>query len=187
MRLQLVAAASVALGLTLSACEAKSAVETAAAAPVATQSADAANLDPAILAASRTTPEAFVRSLLANYNQEVALEAMPDNRAFFSAATSDLIAENDRLAGGEVGYFDADPICQCQDWMNIVVTDAETTTTDATHASVRATSRDGDSTLVQTYILIKEAGGWRVDDIVHPEFGSMVDGVKASNTELASL
>lgn len=183
MRLQLVAAAPIALGLTLAACEAKPAVETA---PAATQSADAGDLDPAILAASRTTPEAFVRSLLANYNQGIALEAMPDNRAFFSAATSALIAENDRLAGGEVGYFDADPICQCQDWMNIVVTDAETTTTDATHASVRATSRDGDSTLVQTYILIKEAGGWRVADIVHPEFGSMVDGVKASNTDLAA-
>jgi len=173
MRHRLLAAASVAIGLALSSSGLAAALQD--------------DLDPTIQAASETTPDAFVRSLLAIYTHDMPLDERPNNRTFFSTETSALIAENERLADGEIGYFDADPICQCQDWNDLVVVDTQTTMTDATHASVRATSRDGDSTLVQTYALVREADGWRIDDIVHPEYGSMAEGVEASNAELAAL
>ena len=49
--------------------------------------------------------------------------------------------------------------------------------TDATHAIVKATLR-GDAELAQRYVLVREADGWRVVDIVHPANGSLVEGLK---------
>lgn len=136
-----------------------------------------ASQDAGILAASHASPDLFVRALLKMYEDgNVPLDQLPDNRAFFSAQTAALIA---RLSvANPEGVFSADPFCDCQDWGSLKVSAADTTIADPTHATVRV-AMTGDTKLTQLYVLVKEAGGWRVEDIVHPTNGSMLAGLKA--------
>lgn len=132
--------------------------------------------DRAILAASRVSPEAFVRALLKIYEDgNVPFEQAADNRTFFSAATTALIARI--VDANPEGAFNADPFCDCQDWMSLKVSAVETVRTDQTHASVKV-AMSGDSALTQLYVLVRESGGWRLHDIVHPAYGSMVAGLE---------
>ena len=135
-----------------------------------------AALDPAILAASQISPEAFVRATVDLYKDgSVAMDQLPDNQAFFSASTRQLI---DRVTANEGIAFDADPFCDCQDWVSLKVVSVKTAMTDETHAAVDLVM-GGDSKLSQRYMLVREAGGWRIKDIVHPEYGSMIARLEA--------
>lgn len=181
MRMAAMATAAM-YALALAACsqEATSASATAAGevAPATQQSAPASEtgLDPTILAASRVSPEAFLRALVDLYKDgNVPTDQMPDNQAFFSTSTSALI---EGIVAKDDMAFGADPFCDCQDWMSLKVASVQQVSADATNATIDLTMA-GDTALTQRYMLVKEAGGWRVDDIVHPEYGSMIALLKA--------
>ncbi|MFN3820141.1 DUF3828 domain-containing protein [Blastomonas sp.] len=128
-------------------------------------------LDPAILAASQGSLEAFVRAVVDLYKEgNVAPDMLPDNQAFFSTSTKQLIG---RVTANDGMPFGADPFCDCQDWMSLKVISAKASMMDETHASVDLVM-GGDRNLSQRYQLIKESEGWRISDIMHPEYGSMV-------------
>ncbi|CAN5340179.1 hypothetical protein BH10PSE2_BH10PSE2_18870 [soil metagenome] len=149
-------------------------------APAAT---DAVANDPTILAASKTTPEAFVSALYASYGSHAEDAPQIDNRTFYSARTSALFAENQQLHEGYVGYPDADPICDCQDWGDpLRVGSVAVTQIDPTHVSARPTLVNGVGN-APTFHLVKEAGGWRIDDITGLSGGPLVAGLTASNAE----
>lgn len=149
--------------------------ETTAPVSGATAQAEAgAPLDPAIQAASLTTPEAFVRAL---YDVYAADPGDRDNQAFYSARTKALRDEAIALNG----YFDVDPIISAQDYENVSVRSATTTLSDAAHAvvSIVFTSFGADSNA--EYRLVKEAGGWRIDDIKTAEMPSLVTQIEEAN------
>ncbi len=86
------------------------------------------------------SPEAFLRDLYDRYN--IGLDAVPEVQGRDAAALLDpeLLALSDKerkLADHEVGAFDADPICDCQDWDKVVV--EKVTLSDKAKDSVSAT------------------------------------------------
>jgi hypothetical protein len=148
----------------------------AANAAIAQAVAPAAKQNAAILQASRTSPEAFVRALLKIYEDgNTPLERLADNRSFFTDGTAALIARIDRKNQG--GAFNADPFCDCQDWISLKVRTVQTRLTGNDRASVRA-ALSGDRGLTQDYRLVRQPGGWRLEDIVHPTHGSMTANLR---------
>lgn len=140
--------------------------------------------DPApsdVSAAVDGSPEAFVRSLYAG--DEAAKERRTDPRSVYSARTAALFEENGRLYEGYVGHPDADPICDCQDDEGVAVTRATTRIVDADHARVEVALTNGQS---HTFVLVREAGNWRIDDVEGLSGGPLVAGLEASNAEAAA-
>ncbi len=132
--------------------------------------------DPAILAASQTTPEAFVRALYAVY-VDGPPEGRRDNQTFYSERTESHIA-------GVIlqnGYFDLDPILGAQDYQAVSVTSAIATPSGPDHASVSVIVRNMGADSRAEFILVKESGGWRVDDVKTPEMASLVAYLEASD------
>jgi hypothetical protein len=124
------------------------------------------------------SPEAFVRTLFSD--DQVLVERGVDPSGVYSARTAALFAENDRLHEGYAGYPDADPICDCQDSDDLAVTRATTQIVDADRARVGVVLNNGQS---HTFVLIREGGNWRVDDVEGLSGGPLVAGLKASNAE----
>ena len=132
--------------------------------------------DPAILAASQTTPEAFVRALYTVY-ADGPLEGRRDNQTFYSERTEghiqSVILEN--------GYFDLDPIVGAQDYDAVSLTSAITTPSGPDRASVAVVFRNMGADSRAEFILVKESGGWRVDDVKTPEMPSLVAYLEAGD------
>ena len=108
------------------------------------------------------TPEAFVRSL---YGED----DLPggDESAIWSARTQALLAESDRLTPeGNVGFFEADPICDCQDGTPVLqsATARSTGPQSADVAVVQGFAEPGNDVHRKTYNLVLEGGQWRIDD-----------------------
>lgn len=116
-----------------------------------------------------TTPEAFVRSLY-------GADDLPggDESAIWSARTRALLAESDRLTPeGNVGFFEADPICDCQDGTPVLqsATARSTGPQSADVAVVQGFAEPGNAVHRKTYNLVLEGGQWRIDDQHYESMG----------------
>ena len=143
----------------------------AAAACAEPTSAAAAPQTPAT--ADAGSPEAFVRSLYRSYEDTPFGDTEPQ---IWSARTTALIAESDALTeNGYVGYFEANPICACQDDGGMVLTSVDITQQGPDRADATVvmtwTMAEPVSTQRQTYNLVREADGWRIDDIQRDQTG----------------
>lgn len=168
------------LGLSVAACD-RGAAETAKAGSPTTAPAQGADTAGA---------EAFVRALFAAYSDGPEVTG-PENQ--WSAGTQALLDADGEAAQG-VGYLGADPICDCQDWMNLRVTSLAVTSTgidtaDAAVVFVNGEGQGGTPT-AETLKLVRENGAWKVDDIVYGQGHSMVgepplkQGVAASTAAM---
>jgi len=96
------------------------------------------------------------------------------------------VAEDQKLtAEGDVGYLNYDPVCNCQDYDNLVLEQVDIVTHDAQHVDgvVRFRSvPDGPESVTQTLVLVDENGRWLIDDIVN-ETRSLYDGMKEYNRQ----
>jgi hypothetical protein len=96
------------------------------------------------------------------------------------------VAEDQKLtAEGDVGYLNYDPVCNCQDYDNLVLERVDIVTHDALHVDAVVRFRpfsDGPETVTQTLTLVDENGRWLIDDIVN-ETSSLYEGIKAYNRE----
>lgn len=171
MRLNILVAAS--LAAVLAGCGAEPAGSQPAASATAT--APVAPVD--------ATAEAFVRSLYAvdqgGTARRVEDGAVPPRvgGAMWSARTAALIAESEALGTpGEYAYFEADPVCDCQDDGGMVLTSVAMTPRGADRADATVvltwTMARPAEVKRQTFNLVQEAGGWRIDDIQRDQSGS---------------
>lgn len=132
--------------------------------------------------------EAFVRALFDAYN-DTSGSTGPGNP--WSAGTQALLDADSEAAQG-VGYLEADPICDCQDWDRLRVTSLAVASTgaDSADAVVAFVMGDDGKTTHETLKLVREGGAWKVDDIVYGEGHSMVgepplkQGVAASTAAI---
>ncbi|MEN0581106.1 DUF3828 domain-containing protein [Phytobacter palmae] len=96
------------------------------------------------------------------------------------------VAEDQRLtAEGDVGYLNYDPICNCQDYDNLVLEQVNIVPHDSQHVDAVVRFRpfsDGPETVTQTLSLVDENGRWLIDDIVN-ETQSLYQGIKEYNRE----
>ena len=127
------------------------------------------------------TPQAYMERLFASYR---VTNFNPFNRPelYFAPRLLSAIKEDARLANGEVGYVDGDPICQCQD-------------PDGLHATVSGVRQQGrDTALVSvsigftgykprptTFTLVRTAAGWRIADVSSGDEPSFLHGIEQAN------
>ena len=130
--------------------------------------------------------EAFVRSLYLDEQGGTAvrnedptaaeLEAEANEPLIWSERTGALIAETEALGNpGEYAYFEANPICGCQDdggmmLRRVTVTPTGADTADAT-VVLEWTMADPVDTQTQTFNLVREGGAWKIDDIQRDQLG----------------
>ncbi len=155
------AVATLSLGLILSGCD-KGETTSAPATTAPSTSAQAA--DPAA--------ETFVRSLYPTTQGGTATGEGPDIYAAapWSARTAALIGQTQTLtAEGDMGFFEANPFCACQDDTGMRLTAVIVTLRDADHADAAVVLTFAEATppetVRQTYNLVRENGAWKIDDI----------------------
>ena len=158
MRLNILVAAS--LAAALAACGA----EPAGSQPAADE--PAASVD--------ATAEAFVRSLYTAEQGGTGPQA--DAARMWSARTAALVAGSEALGNpGEYAYFEADPICDCQDDGGMVLTSVAVTPRGADRADAAVvmtwTMAQPPEVKRQTLNLVREGDGWRIDDIQRDQTG----------------
>ncbi|WP_333590958.1 DUF3828 domain-containing protein [Brevundimonas sp.] len=127
--------------------------------------------------------EAYVRALYASYS---AGDAAPwSGRRVWSRRMGALVRRDAELANGDLPYLDADPICDCQDWENLSVRSVALSPVRA-DGSVEATVRFVNAGEDQTALLklVREADGWRVDDVMNPGHPSLAENLAASNARI---
>jgi hypothetical protein len=132
-------------------------------------------------AAQPETPTAFMERLYASYRQRDYSPFRHPDRVFAPRLVR-AIAEDARLSKGEIGYVEADPVCQCQD-------------TDGLHAAVRKVTADGPSRATAEVVLdftdstprrvkfslVRTTAGWRIADVSSADEPSFLRGIEASN------
>ncbi|WP_426042336.1 DUF3828 domain-containing protein [Brevundimonas sp. TWP2-3-4b1] len=135
---------------------------------------------PAAAATAEQTPEAFVRSFyLTEQGGTAVRNEDPDapeveEPTIWSARTGGLIAETEALGNpGEYAYFEANPICACQDDGGMMLRTVTVTPTGADRADATVllewTLAQPVSTVRQTFNLVREGEGWKIDDIQHDQ------------------
>jgi hypothetical protein len=131
--------------------------------------------------AAAETPRGFVSRLYAAYRD-------PDYSPFthparvFAPPLVAALRENARLSSGEVGYLDADPLCQCQDpgGLRAAVAGVRQSAPGSAEVRVRIAFGGADSRDLRL-TLVRLAGAWRIADIATADEPSFLAGLRAWN------
>jgi hypothetical protein len=133
-------------------------------------------------AADTAGAEQFLRSIYAHYRDSDSDTTPPRDEHTYDAPLLALMSANIKAAGGELGYLDWDPLCDCQDYditdVHIAFTAAGN---DRLQAKVSMLNWAQHSTV--DLLLHKTADGWRVAD-VSGQAGSLSAGLQRSTLEL---
>jgi len=133
------------------------------------------------------SPRAFVERLYAGYARD-SYSPLAHPERVFAAPLVAAIAEDRRLSRDEVGFMDADPLCDCQDAAGLHAAVAVTLRGPAT-ATARVALRFGDgpaSTRPENrraliLRLVRTARGWRVADVASADEPSLLRDLQAFN------
>jgi hypothetical protein len=140
----------------------------------------AAWLAPAPVAAAES-PRSFVERLYASYKDEDFSPFDHPERIFappFVAA----LKEDARLSREEIGFIEADPLCQCQDPVSMRAQIAAVRRPSSASAEARLRLRFGASAPRDIRLkLIRTRAGWRVADIAADDEPSFLADLRAFN------
>ena len=129
------------------------------------------------------TPRAFLERVYASYRDH---DFSPFEHAdqYFAPKLRAAMDEDSRLAKGEVGYLDGDPICQCQDsdGLKSKVLQVRLQAPDKAFAEVLLDYPDSTATHVK-FSLVKTKAGWRIADITSGDEPSLLRAIEAANRE----
>lgn len=120
-------------------------------------------------AAPADDARAFVEGLYANYKSASFCPTCDGRERFFDASLSRLLEADAKQADGEVGAFDGDPVCQCQDadGMTAKVVSIALAPPKSAVAKVELRfvhARPAETRHV-TFDLALEGGRWRIHDV----------------------
>jgi hypothetical protein len=132
-------------------------------------------------AAPDESPRAFVERLYAGYRDpDYDPLARPDH--IFAPALVAAIREDRRLSSEEVGYMDADPLCQCQDAAGLRAAIDRIRPSGRTGAEARVRIAFGGSDRRDLRLkLVRTAAGWRIADIATADEPSLLGGLNRFN------
>jgi hypothetical protein len=136
----------------------------------------------ALLAApAAESPRAFVERLYAGYRDpDYDPLARPDR--IFAAPLVAEIRRDWKLSRDEVGYMDADPLCQCQDAAGLKAAIGDVRPSAGRAGTVRVRIDFGGSDRRDLRLkLIRTAAGWRIADIATADEPSLLAGLKRFN------
>lgn len=111
------------------------------------------------------TPEALLKALYTPYSQGDSFDwSKWDETKFRSKELNDLFAKDLKEADGEVGRIDFDPYVDGQDYQvsDLKFGDAKITGNTAT---IEVTFKNFEMDEDMVFTLVKEADGWKVDDV----------------------
>jgi hypothetical protein len=129
------------------------------------------------------TPRGFMERLYASY-RHANYSPFEHPERVFAARLLAAIAEDERLAKGEVGYLDGDPVCQCQDPAGM--TAAVTRVTPEGAGKARVVVSIGwahDPPRQASFSLVKTRAGWRIADVAAEGEPSLVAAIEQANRE----
>lgn len=127
------------------------------------------------------SPRAFVERLYAAYrNPDFSPLSKPER--VFAPPLVAAIAEDRRLSRDEVGFMDADPLCECQDPSGMRPRIEAVSEPARGAAIVRVTLRFGPTNRRDLRLrLIRLAVGWRVADVSSSDQPSLLGDLQAWN------
>jgi hypothetical protein len=140
----------------------------------------AAWLAPAAAPAAET-PRAFVERLYAAYrNPDFSPLSRPER--VFAPPLVAAIGEDRRLSRDEVGFMDADPLCECQDPSGMRLSIGAVSEPARGAAIVRVTLRFGPTDRRDLKLrLVRLASGWRIADVASADQPSLLADLRAWN------
>jgi len=130
-------------------------------------------------AAASGTAQAFVDDLYGQYRNSSFCPTCDGTAArVFDAPLIALIRQDEKLADGEVGTLDGDPVCDCQDpgGMRAKVLSVASLGSSAAAAKVELRFPDGPRQMTLDLVLTK--GGWRIHDTHTKDTPSLVKLLK---------
>lgn len=127
------------------------------------------------------TPRAFMQRLYASYaNADFSPFKHPER--VFAPRLRAAIAEDAKLANGEVGYLDGDPVCQCQDADGLKATVVRVTPRGARQATVQVSiGLAGYMPRLARFSLEQGNSGWRIADVGSADEPSLLQALEVSN------
>jgi hypothetical protein len=133
--------------------------------------------------AAAETPRGFMERLYAYYSAHDYSPFKHPERVFAPRLLA-AIKEDERLARGEVGYLDGDPVCQCQDAGGLKARVTSVRMQGAAKASVAvAIGLTGYKPRPAQFSLVRTTAGWRIADVSSPDEKSLLAGLEASNRQ----
>ena len=127
------------------------------------------------------TPRAYVERLYASYRKE-NFNPLAHPARYFTPRLTAAIDEDERLANGEVGYLDGDPICGCQDPHGLRATVIGVSEERRGEVKVRVSiAFTGDKPRPATLTLVSTKAGWRIADIASPDEPNLLRALQTSN------
>jgi Protein of unknown function (DUF3828) len=127
------------------------------------------------------TPRAFLERTYASYkNPDFNPISHPDR--YFAPPLLAAMNEDSRLAHGEVGYVDGDPICQCQDPAGMHASVVKVTPQGRNKAIVQVSiGWDHDKPRPTQFSLVRTRAGWRIADVSSADEPSFLRAIEESN------
>ena len=132
------------------------------------------------------TPRRFLDRIYASYRQSDFSPFVHANR-YFAPRLLAAINEDSRLARGEVGYLDGDPLCQCQDaaGLHARVASVKSIGSGRANAEVILDYPDNTPTRIRLSLTLTKAG-WRIADISAHGEPSLLRALQRSNSKARS-
>jgi len=129
------------------------------------------------------TPKAFLERVYASYRDRNFSPFEHADR-YFAPKLKAAIDEDSRLANGEVGYLDGDPICQCQDTdgLRSKILKIRLQKPDTALAEVLLDYTDSTATHVK-FTLIRTKAGWRIADVSSGDEPSLLRAIETPNRQ----
>jgi hypothetical protein len=133
----------------------------------------------AAAAQPQQTPIQFIHSVYAQYARP-GFSPLEKPEHFFTADLVKAIRKDS--AGGEVGYLDGDPLCDCQDYERLTarVRSLKQTNRSAADARIRVDLGFGEARYLQLS-LVRTSAGWRIADVVGADGHSLLRELRRAN------
>ena len=129
------------------------------------------------------TPRGFMARVYAGYRSS-SFNPLAHPDRYFTPALVAAIREDARLAHGEVGYLDGDPVCQCQDSGGMHAKVGAVTSQGRDKAKVAVSiGWDHDPARPATFSLERTKAGWRIADVSSTDEPSLAAALAKSNRE----
>ena len=133
------------------------------------------------------TPRAFLERIYSSY-RDPDFSPFQKPERIFAPRLSAAILEDQRLANGEVGFLDGDPLCDCQDTGGMrsrIVSFASTAAGASARISVHFPGTSG-SRFIRVK-LVKTPSGWRIADVGTKSEPSLLHDLLEANRKARSL
>ena len=146
--------------------------------------------NPVAAAPDAASARAFVENLYSHYpSNPNGMSFDPtgkDAREVFEPGMIAAFREDARLSNGEVGFVDADPLCQCQDDSGLEPKVVSVTMTGPKAADAVVSLQYPGETLALTLHLVPVNGPWRINDLSMVNMKSYRADLLKANKEAAA-